>query len=233
VRHLFVYYRALQRIGIPVDIISSSAPVTNYKLLIAPTLHLADAALATKLTEFVQAGGTLVMGVRSGFKSTSGTVTSQPLPGMFRDLAGVTVTGWGALPGTVRVEVESEIPGLSGMASLWIEALQPLPGAEVRAQYASGPYAGRGALTETVLGKGRALYCGWFLEAEQAAALLAHLASQLNIERLAELPPGLIAARRGAYTILLNFTDRPLAAEVNRRLVTVPGRDVQIVLDPA
>jgi beta-galactosidase GanA len=122
------------------------------------------------------------------------------------------------------------------MASLWIEALQPLPQAgaraaeaEVRAHYTSGPYTGRGALTENVLGKGRALYCGWFLEAEQAAALLTHLATQLNIERLAELPPGLIAARRGAYTILLNFTDDPLTAEMNNRLIIVAGRDVQIV----
>lgn len=233
-RHLFVYYRALQRLGIPVDVIPPSSPLTKYKLLIAPTLHLADAALATKLTEFVQAGGTLVMGVRSGFKNTSGTVTSQPLPGIFRDLAGATVTDWGALPGTLRIQVESEIPNLSGMASLWIEALQPLPqaGAEVRAHYTPGPYAGRGALTENVLGKGRALYCGWFLAAEQAVALVAHLATQLNIERLAELPPGLIAARRGAYTILLNFTDQPLDAEVNNRLVTVPGRNVQIVVNP-
>jgi beta-galactosidase len=217
-----------------VDIIPPSAPVTNYKLLIAPTLHLADTALSTKLTEFVQGGGALLLGVRSGFKNTSGMVTSQPLPGILRDLAGATVTDWGALPGTVKVQVESEIPGLSGMASLWIEALQPLPqaGAEVRAHYTSGPYAGRSALTENVLGKGRALYGGWFLEAEQAAALLAHLATQLNIERLAQLPPGLIAARRGAYTILLNFTDQPLDAEVNNRLVTVPGRDVQIVLNP-
>jgi beta-galactosidase len=201
-------------------------------------LHLTDAALAMKLKEYVQRGGALVMGVRSGFKNTSGTVTSQPLPGMFRDLAGATVTDWGALPGAAKVKFESEIPGLSGTASLWIEALQPLrqagaraAEAEVLAHYTSGPYAGHGALTENILGKGRALYCGWFLEAEQAAALLAHLAAQLHIERLAELPPGLVAARRGAYTILLNFTDQRLNAKVNNRLVTVPGRDVQIVVD--
>jgi hypothetical protein len=50
----------------------------------------------------------------------------------------------------------------------------------------------------------------------------------LGLTRLADLPPGLLAARRGPYTILLNFTDGPLAAMVGEKVVEVNGRDVAV-----
>jgi beta-galactosidase len=230
-RHLFVYFRALQRLGIPVDVISPNSPITNYKLLITPTIHLADAALANKLKDFVRRGGALVMGVRSGFKNTSSAVTGQPLPGVFRELMQATVADWGALPAGVSAEIESSIPGLSGQARVWIEALATPPeaeGARVRATYLSGPYAGKAALTSNAIGKGRAWYVGWLPSVEQAMAILQHRIQRVNVTRLAELPPGLIAALRGTSLVLLNFTDEPLSATVHGRSVAVAGRDVVV-----
>jgi hypothetical protein len=50
--------------------------------------------------------------------------------------------------------------------------------------------------------------------------------------RLAELPPGLIAALRGTSLVLMNFTDAPLSATTQGRAVTVPGRDVVVTHYP-
>lgn len=229
VRHLFVYYRALQRLGIPVDVIPPSAALSQYKMVIAPTAHLADSALAEKFKSYVKQGGSLIMGVRSGFKGHSSTITSQPLPGVFRDLVRATVTDWGALPAGVSFEIESSVPGLGGLAGTWVEALAVPPeseGARVRATYLNGPYAGKAALTENAIGKGRAWYVGWLPTVEQTMALLQQRIQRVNVARLAELPPGLVAARRGNKIILLNFTDEALTASVNGNSITVQGRDI-------
>ncbi|MGQ0601495.1 MAG: beta-galactosidase [Anaerolineales bacterium] len=230
-RHLFVYYRALQRLGIRVDVVPPSAPLTNYKLLITPSAHLADQPLARRLQDFVRKGGALVMGVRSGFKNTNSAVTGQPLPGVFRELMQATVTDWGALPAGVSVEIESSIPGLGGQAGTWIEALSTPPeaeGARVRATYLSGPYAGKAAMTSNAIGKGRAWYVGWLPTVEQAMAIIQHRIQRVNVTRLAELPPGLIAALRGTSLVLMNFTDETLSATVQGRSIVVASRDVVV-----
>jgi beta-galactosidase len=235
-RHLFVYYRALRRLGIPVDIVAPNSPISNYNLLLVPTFHLVNSSLAQKLTDYVRAGGNLLLGVRSGFKTPANSVSAEPLPGVLRDLVGATVTDWGALPAGVGFEVESDIAGLSGKATLWVESLVPISHLQSLAVYRSGPYASRAALTENRLTslpqgegsgvRGRVWYCGWFPTLDQAAALLRHLAAELSLARLADdLPTGLLAARRGPHTVLLNFTDEPLTAQVQGQTITVAGRD--------
>ena len=97
------------------------------------------------------------------------------------------------------------------------------------AQYTAGPFASQAALIENRVGAGRALYMGWYPTYEQAVAILAYLADQAGIERLADLPPGLVASRRGPYTLLLNFTEEDLTARVGERSVKVGSRDVSVV----
>jgi beta-galactosidase len=234
-RHLFVYFRALQRLGVPVDVIAPDSPLTGYKLLITPSAHLGDAALANRLRDFVRKGGALVMGVRSGFKTMSNTVTHQPLPGVFRELVQATVADWGALPAGIGYQLESSVPGLSGTANTWIEALVTPPeaeGARVMATYLDGPYAGKAAMTSNAIGKGRAWYVGWLPTVEQAMAIIQHRIQRVSVMRLADLPPGLIAALRGTSLVLMNFTDAPLSATTQGRAVTVPGRDVVVTHYP-
>lgn len=227
-RHLFVYYRALLRQGLPVDVVSPDSDLTAYRLVVAPTLHIGSGGLAAHLRRYVEAGGHLLLGVRSGFKTVSNRVVEHPLPGELRELAGAVVTDWGALPSGVAFPLEGDIAGLNGSAGLWIEALQPA-GAEVRLRYAGGPYAGRAALTENRLGAGRAWYAGWFPTAAQARTLLVACCRNLSLEPLADLPPGLVAARRGGRTVLLNFTQQALTAGVAGQAVDVPSLDVRVI----
>ncbi len=224
-RHLYVYYHALQRLAIPVDLVSSRADLSPYRLVIAPTAHLVDEQLAAKLTEFAHPGGIVLFGVRSGFKTPSNLVTDQALPGLLRELVGATVKNWQSLPGDVGFEIDANIPDLQGPAAYWLEALLP-ESAEALARCTA---TGRAALTMNVVGEGRVFYLGWYPSEAQARALLTHVANQqAGIPRLADLPPGLIAGQRGPYTILLNFTDQPLKATVGDEPVTVGPRDVTI-----
>ncbi|MBC8496809.1 MAG: beta-galactosidase, partial [Chloroflexi bacterium] len=83
-RYLFVYYRACQQLGLNVDLVSPEADWSEYSILLAPTAHLGSEQLAQRLTDFSHQGGTLMLGIRSGVKTTTNVVTDQPLPGVFR-----------------------------------------------------------------------------------------------------------------------------------------------------
>ena len=236
-RHLFVYYRALQSLGLPADVISSDADLSSYKLIILPTAYLATDQLAHSLKSFAEAGGTVLCGVRSGFKTLTNQVTDQPLPGALRDLVGVTVTDWHSLPPDVSYSLSASIPGLLGPATVWAEALSPaIPASQAReadleilAHYTSGPFSSSAALVARQVGAGQALYLGWVPNDLQAEILMAYLASKAGISPIAMLAEGLIAAKHGPNVILLNFTDDPLVATVQEQTVLVGARDVEVV----
>ena len=235
-RHLFVYYRAFQRLGIPVDIVSPEAELGGYKLLVAPTLFLGEEKIAHLLEGFAQSGGSLLLGVRSGFKTSSNLVSAQPLPGVFRGLLGAEVTDWHALPPGVSYPVQSEVPGLAGESQVWAEALKPLPPAApwegiaaVLASYTEEPFSGKAALVERLVGDGRALYLGWFPSVGQAQAILEYLAGKSGIERLGDIPDELVAIRRGDLVAVLNFSEEARELEVAGKQVRVPSRDLVVV----
>ena len=233
-RELFQYYAALQRLGIPADIVSTGADLSAYKLIIAPSAYVITGAQSDALAQFAAAGGMVLLGVRSGFKTESNLVTDQPLPGALRDLVSATVTDWASLLPQVTFEVESEIAGLAGPVGLWLESLEAVTRPNgttprVLARYSTGPFAARPALTEMPVEKGRALYLAWYSTGAQARALLAYLCAEAEIRPLAELPEGVIVARRGETLILLNFTESPQQVAVQGKPVEVGSRDVKIV----
>jgi beta-galactosidase len=229
-KHLFVYYRACQRLGIQVDVLPKSGEFEKYSLIIAPALHIVDEGLAHRLEHYVSAGGNVLMGVRSGFKTDSNLVTDKPLPGLLRPLAGATVLSWESLPESQGWRLSTDIAGLSGPAAFWVESLQPdSDTAQLLATYSSGPCSGQAALIENRMMAGKSYYHGWYPTDVQAQAIIGHLADSLDLTRIGDLPPGLIAHKRGNSIILLNFTDSILTATVAGRLAKVPPRDVTVV----
>ena len=79
------------------------------------------------------------------------------------------------------------------------------------------------------VGRGHCITLGWYPTPAQASALMGHLATSAGVERIASLPPGLLAARRGTRVLLLNFTDKELEAVVQGASVSVPARDIRTV----
>ncbi len=219
----YAYFQALQRLAIPVHFVHARDDFSGYKLVIAPTAHLVDETLVTKLNDYVAAGGTALLGVRSGFKTTSNLVTEQALPGPLRGLVGATVEDWQALPAGVGWEIAGCIPDLVGPATYWVETLR-LETAGALVSYEDGG----AALTVNTVGRGRTYYLGFYPRQEQVKALLHYLAGRLDVQPVADLPPGLVAYGRGPYTILLNFTDQPLTATVAGKEFPVSGRDVVV-----
>jgi beta-galactosidase len=238
-RHLFAYHRAFLRNGVPVDIISVNADLSHYKLVVAPSLILADDALATHLTRYVKSGGTLVLGVRCGFKTPISIVTDQPLPGPFRKLTGATIEAWHSIPPNISYPMV-DYKRKSLKAQVWAEGLSTQSARPVMA-YTSGSLEGLAAVTINTVGRGRAVYAGVWPVEPVVDSLVSWISPQVGVESLAILPEGVLVYQRGDFVFLLNFTDSPAVARLNvtgltdefagrpvEREVTIAARNVRV-----
>lgn len=230
-RYLFVFYRACQRLGLNVDLVSQEADWSRYTVLLAPTAHLGSEKLTQRLNDFAQQGGAVMLGVRSGFKTSSNVVTDQPLPGVYKEIVGAKVTQWHALPSGVSYPLQSEIPGTGETVTFWAESLVLESNTKALASYSSEPFMGQAAITQNQIGEGNICYYGFYPSLDQASAFLKYLVSQHEIETPEELPEGLIVIQRGNRTLLFNFTDQPLNTRIQGKDIHVAPRDLYILME--
>jgi len=223
-KHLFVFYQACKALGVEADIISPQADLSRYKILLAPSVFLADENLAKRLSDFAAQGGTLMLGVRSGIKDMHNVVTEEPLPGAFRDLVGARVAKWHALPPKISYPIQSEIAKLEPDITFWAEALEPAVGTRSLAKYTSAPFDDLAAITKKPHGEGQVIYCGIYPRLEQAVALMRHLA-ELEAIPILDIPAGLTVFRRGDKLLAMNFTEESQTLEVASKSHDVPARD--------
>ena len=149
----------------------------------------------------MEAGGQLVLGVRSGFKTESNLVTDLPLPGLFRDLVAADVAAWHALSPDFGYELT--LSNEKFRAGVWAEALAPWPGTETLATWTGGPFVGQAALTRVSAGQGSAAYWGWHPTLEQAQAVVTILCDLAGVVRLVQpLPDGVLRVPRGDHALV-------------------------------
>lgn len=242
---VFTWYAALLRAGAPCDVVSRDADLSRYKLVIAPTLHLADDELAARLTVHVESGGLLVLGIRSGFKTPTNQVTGEPLPGALRALVGARVANWQSLPPGVTMPVALMWRGWQRVnATRWLETLEvESESAGAIAVYGSSTantpqLDERPAMTMNQVGAGRVVYCGWFPDQAQADMLVGMLLPEAQVEPIGIVPQGVFVGRRvragETFWGLMNFTDEEKRVWLNagdwRDLGTgaVPERELKI-----
>jgi len=229
-RHLFAYYRTLARASVPIDIISTEADLSRYKLVIAPTLLLADETLSTRLANYVKSGGMLLLGIRSGLKTLTNIVTDKPLPGPFHNLVGATVETWHSLPPDVIYPlIDYKLQTLE--ATIWAEGLV-VDSADPLISYNGGPLEGRAAVTVNKIGKGHVVYTGLWPNEAVLNSLISWLLPRAGIKQLAYVPEGVLTYHRKNsgrdYLFLLNFTDVPAIIRLNIKGATdtVTGQQV-------
>src|SRR5439155_5851332 len=113
-----------------------------------------------------------------------------PLPGLLRDVMGVTVSDYVPIysPGQ-KVKFASALAGEDAEVSLWADILQPQT-AEVLGTYTSGGHAGEAAITVNRFGKGRAVYIGAGLHPADLARVLGKLKAGAGLKPLLNAPAG-------------------------------------------
>jgi len=158
--HIQLYYRALRRAGLNVDISNPRDDLTSYKVVVAPHYHEMKDSEVEKLLDYVRAGGHLVLGARSGFKNKDGALIWERQPGkQFSEALGAEVREFYALDTSIALE------GLFGKGNgkIWGEWIEPLTeDCEVLLSYgkANGWLDGRAAAVSRRFGIGRITYLG-------------------------------------------------------------------------
>jgi beta-galactosidase len=116
-RLIFTHYCAFQRLGLVVDFIIKryrSGSLFTYCDPKRPYWRYPDGNHSCRQA---QKGKVVLLGIRSGFKTSSNMVTTQSLPGVFKELIGGIITDWHSLPPDQSYPLQSEqIPSLGNAA---------------------------------------------------------------------------------------------------------------------
>ena len=160
---LLSYYKPLHSLVHSVDIIADTAPLSRYKLVVAPALNVLTPAAAKNLEDYVRGGGHLVLGQRSGMKDQDNTLQVQRQPGPLAALLGARVAQYYALDSIVPVAGDWG----SGPTKIWADQLEvTAPDAKVLMRYgtSNGWLDGQPAAVTRKLGKGSITYIGAALD---------------------------------------------------------------------
>jgi beta-galactosidase len=214
---LLSYYRPLRDLTQSVDIVSPYADLSGYKVIVAPSLNVLTPELAHKLTAWVQNGGHLVLGPRSGMKTESNLLDPRRQPGPLSDLLGGRVEQYYAL----LDEVGTAGAFGNGRAAIWAEHLSTAaPDTEVLLTYGTRGNGGwlanhAGAITRagSSVGKGRITYIGALLDDDSTYNACKWALEKASLKpALLDVPAGIEVCRRtgknGDVFILLNHGSR-------------------------
>jgi beta-galactosidase len=253
------YYQLWHR-GITMDIINStSVDFSQYKLLIAPMLYLLQSGVAGRLSDFVEAGGTLVTTYLTGVVDQSDLVFLGGSPGPLQELLGLWVEETDALfdhnhqsvrlgqdsPLATRLDWNKHYP-----VKHYADIIH-LKGAEALAVYEQDYYAGSAAVTVNCFGNGQAYYLAPRLDDLFLTSFYDWLCAELGLEKALgmPLPFGVNVQARSIedekYIFLLNFessiqtirVDEPSTVDALTGLavkgeITLPGYGYRILQRP-
>jgi beta-galactosidase len=163
IAELLSYYRPLREIAQSIDIVQPTAPLGQYKLVVAPGLNVLSNAAAKNLIAYVENGGHLVLGQRTGMKNSDNRLQTQRQPGPLADLLGGRVAAYYALENPVPVEGQWG----RNTSQLWAERLSvEKPDVQVLERFgkSNGWLDGQPAAITHKVGKGRITYIGAWLD---------------------------------------------------------------------
>jgi beta-galactosidase len=219
---LRAHYGALKRQGVQVDLLAPTADLTSYRLVAAPSLYVVDEDVAAALRSYVESGGLLVLGPRSGFKDRTNAVPERPLPAWLDELAGLEVSDIASFLDDRQAQIEG-VDGAAGAFHGWFEELS-LKDAHPLYRYRATDFAGSAAVATNEVGAGRVVYIGGVATDDTLDELYAGLARETGLEvfgaptdvevvRLREPESG------RELLLLLNYADE-------ERTIRIPGEPV-------
>ena len=211
-----LWYAALHRLNVAIDIVTPGHDLSQYRVVIAPLLYMLKAGVAQNLERYVAGGGTLLTTFFSGIVDALDRVVLGGYPGELRKLLGIYVEEFD--PWTEEMSNEVIIPDgpLRGKyaCALWGEVVH-LEEAQELGTFASDYYANCPALTVNVFGDGKAYYLATRASDELASKLVQMLCQQAGVEQLMESVEGVEVTRRARddgrnVYFILNHNDSPV-----------------------
>ena len=191
-RRFDTFYRGLRSLNHNLDIVPPGADISGYKLIYAPGLRVVSDEVVSKLEQWVEAGGVLVLSSQAGAKDLFGKFRTVREPGALGRLAGVEIAataGGSAMTGTMILGLADEPNEKFGVefvaSSARFESNDhmdeiKLAGAQPVAVYRGGLLDGTPAITRNLWGNGSVIFVGTdscdFGFHEELAKVASHLA---------------------------------------------------------
>lgn len=206
------HYRALWKLGVPVDVIDEECELSKYKIVVAPMLYMLRAGFEQKLKDFVQGGGILIGTFMTGFVNENDLCHLGGWPG------GGLMEVFGLWNETTDSLWDGEVNHIVTDDGKRYEvrelcAMIHTMGADTLGTYGEDFYKGEPALTVNTFGKGRAYYLGASAEAALYNDFYAKLAKDASLKTAlpeVELPCGVEACLREdgstKYVFVQNFS---------------------------
>jgi beta-galactosidase len=188
--HVQLFHSALHDRNIPVDFARPTEDLSQYKLVIAPSLSLLAGGEADALKLYVQNGGTLVATCNSGLVDEYHMAAESGFPHDLTDLFGMEVTEFDPLP--VGEENHLACKGAFPTthvhgARLWCDVIEA-KGCQILATFTQDFYAGRPAMTLNSFGLGKAVYIGTVSQQNFYYDLVAWLRTTCLLHPLLKVP---------------------------------------------
>jgi beta-galactosidase len=237
-KHFSEYYEALFNLGVTTDIISSTADLSLYKIVVAPSIFMVNEAIAENLINYVSEGGTLILTARTGVRTWSNTTVDTSWPGLLRNITGASVIEFDSLPEHLCNEIRYKDKIYK--VRTFLEILE-CDSAEVLGEYQNKFYKNQPGITVNNYGAGKTVYCGVMGNLELLEALFTDELAQLGLA-VFKWPKGIEVTRRksedNTFTFVLNsnfedckvnldkeyinaFTGEKLSGEINIKKLDV------------
>ena len=221
-------FLAAQKSHTPMDYVylredTTAEDLKKYQVIFYPHPVIVNPQRAAILEEYVEAGGCLVLGCRSGYKDMTGKCVMDRLPGLLAKMSGTDI------PEYTRVNPDDEPvyidwDGIRLEAAVFNDQLEPLTAdAQVLGRYENCYYAGSPGLICNVLGAGKVYYFGAAFTEETARVFLEKLGAASPYADVLELPWECELAVREKdgrkYYFVLNYKKTPVKIQVKEALV--------------
>ncbi len=222
---LLSYYKPLHELGHSIDIVSPMNDLSRYKLVVAPGLNVMPKAVADNLMHYVEQGGNLVLGQRSGMKDWDNSRWQQRQPGPLVGMLGGRVEQYFALRNNVPVAGEWG----ANEDQLYAERLQvDAPDVKVLMRYgkSNGWLDGSPAAITRKVGRGTITYIGTWMNDEGMKNAAQWMLDTSGVKRdLPAVPAGVEVERRvGQDKSVLIFQN--FSADLQTIPLAYPMRDV-------
>ncbi len=191
------FYRATKPHVAGIAVVPPTARLDGYRLVLAPALHVIDAAQAKALEAYVRGGGHLVLGPRAGVKDAGNRLWTPGAPGPLAGLLGVHIDQTHVPPAPLALSGDLG----PGTATIWAERIAvDAPDVTTLMRYpASDDWLDNAAAIVTrKVGRGRVTYVGAWLDPAAMDRVIAWCAAQAGAAPLLPgAPDGVEITARG------------------------------------
>ncbi len=197
---------------LPAQRLEETSFINQYRLVFYPNAQLLETETVQLLQNYVENGGTLVLGPRSGYKDGRNQCYMLPFPGVLKDLCGIEISDFTMVMKDTCSRMKFCDTGHISPAPAFNEIIWAShKDTSVLARYMDDYYAEEPAIVMRRLGSGSIIYSGTFFTVENTSALLDSLGCLDPISSYMAVPKEVEVVTRngsgGNFHILLNYTD--------------------------